>query len=146
MGYEQNITVFAVIAVTLLVLWYVDKEIKILRNDVNNMKDGLSLNIQMFQKLKSAYQSIPVALGNRPPSGPPPQKQVPETIKEKQEELDDSDNSCKIPSKLETIQENEEPLASNDVQVLPEQKPPTPETPVTKPVKKGRKKVESSVV
>ena len=140
MGYEQNVTVFAVIAVTLLVLWYVDKEIKILRNDVNNMKDGLSLNIQMFQKLKNAYQSIPIALGNRPP--PNIQQQVPPTAPKVLPE-----EPCKVTDKLETIQEVEEhdtkssePVASNDVQVLPEQ---SQEIPVTKPARKGRKKVES---
>ena len=140
MGYEQNITIFAVIGVTLVILWYVDKEIKILRNDVNNMKDGLSLNIQMFQKLKSAYQSIPVALGNRPPL---PKQNTP-TVPEEE--------TCKVPSKLETIKEvsevetvPKEPLPSNEIPVLQEEQKEQNTQPKTT-TKKGRRKIETTVV
>ena len=128
MPYEQNITVAAIIIVTLVVLWYIDKEIKILRTDVVHMKEALSINVQMFQKLRNAYQSIPATLKpmlnkqkleklGKEESKPETveEESKPETVEDsKPETIEEDPKECK----LETV--IEEPLASNDVPVQKE--------------------------
>ena len=127
MGFEQNLTVFAVVAVTLMVLWYVDKEIKILRNDVNTMKDGLNMNVQMLHKLKAAYQSIPAVIAGGHMMKPPDLKRdisPKEVSEENNETIEKSgDEVCVIDNsdKLHTIPENEEPIAANEVPVVKEE-------------------------
>lgn len=135
MNYEQNITVAAVIIVTLVVLWYVDKEIKILRSDVVHMKEALSINVQMFQKLRNAYQSLPSAL--QPMMNRRRMEQAAKESDEEQKSETPSDveeekkESVVEDGKLDTIEEEEcsvelskespkEPLASNDVPVQKE--------------------------
>lgn len=140
MNYEQNITIGAVIIVTLVVLWYVDKEIKILRSDVVNMKEALSINVQMFQKLRNAYQAISVGLR---PSNRPTRKEI-ET---------DTEAECAPESapelapqsvrQLETINETEEEPESESVPLPVNDVPPQKETTVKK---RSRKKLPAEVV
>ena len=117
MNYEQNITMVSVILVTLFVLWYVDKEIKILRSDVVNMKEALSINVQMFQKLRGLYGSLRNGVSS-----------LPNTVKSQNLKSAPVENNTENSNQLETIKEVIEedesnidekkentPIASNDV-------------------------------
>tara|TARA_Y100000389_G_scaffold47552_1_gene42684 strand:+ start:3339 stop:3800 length:462 start_codon:yes stop_codon:yes gene_type:complete len=153
MNYE-HITTVTVILVTLVILWYVDKEIKILRSDVVNMKEALSINVQMFQKLRHILGSNvrPGDLMYVPKRQEQNDEQKLPSESAPQQEKDKDEATVNVSNVhqevLETIQEEEPPeqlkddteslpVASNDIPVQQEQtKPPTK--------RGGRRKIPSN--